>query len=224
MNAVTTMLLALVPPNGHIVLTTDCYRRTRQFANTVLPSMGVRTTVIDPADIDGLRGAITSGQGATLFFSESPTNPLIRVVDTPAITKLCRENGVISIIDTTFATPVNYRPIADGADLVLHSGSKYLSGHHDVLCGAIAGRADLVGKVRALHGVLGGVVDPHAAFLINRGMKTLGVRMEAHNQNAEALARFLDGHPKVSNVRYPTCRRIPTLRWRNECLIGDLVV
>lgn len=204
MNAVTTMLLALVPPNGHVVLTTDCYRRTRQFARTMLPSMGIRTTVIDPADLDALRDAVRAPGGADLFFSESPTNPLIRVVDTPSIARICRDHGVITVIDTTFATPINYRPITDGADLVLHSGTKYLAGHHDVLCGAIAGRADLVAKVRSLHGVLGGVVDPHAAFLINRGMKTLAMRMIAHNHNAETLARFLDAHPKVANVRYPT--------------------
>lgn len=206
MNAVTTMMLALVPPNGHVVLTTDCYRRTRQFSRTLLPAMGIRTTVIDPADLDALRDAVSSPGGADLFFSESPTNPLIRVVDTPAIARICREHGVITVIDTTFATPVNYRPIPDGADIVLHSGTKYLAGHHDVLCGAIAGRADLISKVRKLHGVLGGVVDPHASFLINRGMKTLAMRMEAHNRNAAALARFLDSHPKTVNVRYPTLK------------------
>lgn len=203
MNAVTTMLLALVPEGGHIVVTTDCYRRTRQFVNTVLPKMGIRTTVLDSADLEGLKSVFET-QGADMYFSESPTNPMIRVVDVPAITKLCRSNGVISVIDTTFATPVNFRPVEFGADLVLHSGTKYLAGHHDVMCGALAGRADLVGEVRKLHGVLGGVLDPHAAYLINRGLKTLGVRMEAHNRNARNLARYLAAHPKVSKVHYPT--------------------
>lgn len=201
MNAVTTMLLALVPPNGHLVVTTDCYRRTRQFARTLLPALGVRVSVVDPSDLDGLKAALSTG--ADLFFSECPTNPLIRIVDTPAIAKMCRQAGALCVIDTTFATPANYRPIADGADLVLHSGSKYLAGHHDVLAGAIAGSAEAVARVRALHGVLGGVVDPHAAFLVNRGMKTLALRMDAHNRNADTLARFLESHPKVGRVRYP---------------------
>jgi cystathionine gamma-synthase len=208
MNSVTTMLLALVPEGGHIVTTTDCYRRTRQFVRTVLPKMGVRCTVIDPADTAALRDVFAS-EGASLFFSESPTNPLIRIVDTPAITALCARHGVISVIDTTFATPVNYRPIEHGADLVLHSGTKYLAGHHDVLCGGLAGRADLIARVRALHGVLGGVLDPHAAYLLLRGMKTLPLRMEAHNRNAESVAAFLASHPKVETVHYPTLPHHP---------------
>lgn len=205
MNAVTTLLLALIPQNGHIVTTTDCYRRTRQFVRTIMPKMGVRTTVIDPADVESLR-SIFETQGADLFFSESPTNPLLRVVDTLAVTKLCAKHGVISVIDTTFATPANYRAIDHGADLVLQSGTKYLGGHHDVLCGALAGRADLIASVRKLVGVLGGVIDPQAAYLLLRGMKTLGIRMEAHNRNAETIAQFLDNHPKVSKVHYPTLK------------------
>lgn len=203
MNAVTTMLLALVPENGHIVVTTDCYRRTRQFVRTMLPKMGITASVLDPSDLVGLKH-IFETKGATIYFSESPTNPMIRVIDIPEISQLCRKHGVISVIDTTFATPVNIRPVDLGADLVLHSGTKYLSGHHDVVCGALAGRSDLIAEVRKLHGVLGGVVDPHAAFLINRGIKTLGVRMEAHNRNAAGIARYLSTHPKISKVHFPT--------------------
>lgn len=208
MNSATTMLLALVPQGGHVVTTTDCYRRTRQFMNTVLPKMGIRCTVIDPADVEQL-ARIFEAEGASLFFSESPTNPMIRVVDTPAITKLCKRYGVISCIDTTFCSPINYRPIEHGADLVLHSGTKYLAGHHDVLCGALCGRADLIDTVRGLHGVLGGVLDPHAAYLLLRGMKTLPLRVEAHNRNAEAIAAFLETHPKVHRVHYPTQKSHP---------------
>lgn len=203
MNAVTTMLMALVPENGHIVVTTDCYRRTRQFVNTLLRKMGITASVIDPADVDGLE-AILQTKGADMYFSESPTNPMIRVVDVPRIAALCRKYNTVSVIDTTFATPVNLRPVDFGADLVLHSATKYLAGHQDVMAGALAGRADLIASVRKLHGVLGGVVDPHAAYLINRGLKTLGVRMEAHNRNAANIARFLSTHPKISKVHYPT--------------------
>lgn len=203
MNAVTTMLLALIPENGHIVVTTDCYRRTRQFVKTVLPKMGITCTVLDPADLDGLRDVLQT-RGADMYFSESPTNPMIRVVDVAEIGRLCRLHGAISVIDTTFASPVNFRPLDFGADLVLHSATKYLSGHQDVMSGALAGRGDLIAEVRKLHGVLGGVVDPHAAYLINRGMKTLGVRMEAHNKNARTIAKYLSTHPKISKVHYPT--------------------
>ena len=205
MNAVTTMILALVPENGHIIVTTDCYRRTRQFVKTILPKMGITATVLDPADIDGLRDVLET-KGGTMYFSELPTNPLLRVIDVPAITKLCRQHGVISVIDSTFATPVNFRPIEFGTDIVLHSGTKYLSGHQDVMCGALAGRADLVAQVRSLHGVLGGVVDPHAAFLVSRGIKSLPMRMEAHNRNSSTIARYLSTHPKVSKVYFPTIR------------------
>lgn len=203
MNAVTTMLLALVPQNGHVIVTTDCYRRTRQFVDTLLPKMGISSTVLDPADLDSL-SLILKTKGADMYFSESPTNPLMRVVDVPEIVRMCREHNTISVFDTTFATPINFRPIEFGADLVLHSGTKYLAGHHDVLCGALAGRADLITNVRKLHGVLGGVIDPHAAFLVNRGLKTLGVRMEAHNRNAKTVAHYLSTHPKISKVHFPT--------------------
>ncbi|KAK1858518.1 hypothetical protein I4F81_001118 [Pyropia yezoensis] len=203
MNAVTTMLLALVPENGHIVVTTDCYRRTRQFVGTVLPKMGVRTTVIDPADTAGLE-AIFASEGASLFFSETPTNPLIRVLDTDIVTGLCRKYGVVSVIDSTFATAHNFRALDHGADLVLHSGTKYLAGHNDVLAGALVGSSALIAPVRQLHGVLGGVLDPHAAYLLLRGLKTLGLRMEAHNRNALTLANALEGHPKIAKVHHPS--------------------
>uniref|UniRef100_A0A7S0I4S3 CBS domain-containing protein n=1 Tax=Hanusia phi TaxID=3032 RepID=A0A7S0I4S3_9CRYP len=202
MNAVTTMLLALVDQNGHVVSTTDCYRRTRQFVTTVLPKMGVKLTVIDPADVDELE-RILSTQGATLFFSEQITNPLCRVIDTERIAALCKAHNCICCIDTTFATPVNHRPIDLGSDLVLHSGTKYLAGHNDVMCGVLAGKKEYIDKVRKLHGVLGGVCDPHAAYMVLRGLKTLSLRVEQQNRTAEALARFLDAHPCVEKVHYP---------------------
>lgn len=141
------MLLALVPQGGHIVTTTDCYRRTRQFIQTVLPKMGISCTVIDPSDLAGLQRALEQ-QKVSLFFSESPTNPYLRCVDIPAIAKLCSATNTIVCIDSTFATPVNSRALALGADLVIHSATKYLAGHNDVLAGAICGSKDLVEQVR----------------------------------------------------------------------------
>eukprot|EP00191_Tetraselmis_sp_GSL018_P008869 CAMPEP_0177607726 /NCGR_PEP_ID=MMETSP0419_2-20121207/18076_1 /TAXON_ID=582737 /ORGANISM="Tetraselmis sp., Strain GSL018" /LENGTH=590 /DNA_ID=CAMNT_0019102337 /DNA_START=73 /DNA_END=1844 /DNA_ORIENTATION=+ len=202
MNAATTMLLSLVPAGGHIVTTTDCYRRTRQFIQTVLPKMGISATVIDPSDLGALQKALDE-HDVSLYFSESPTNPYLRCVDVPAIAKMCREKGAIVVIDSTFATPINQQAIALGADLVIHSATKYLAGHNDVLAGCIAGKQEYVDAVRAMHNVLGGTVDPHAAWLVLRGLKTLELRVQRHNENALAMARKLEAHPKISRVHYP---------------------
>jgi cystathionine gamma-synthase len=201
MNSITTLLLALVPQGGHVVTTHDCYRRTRQFMRTVMPKLGVRTTVIDPGDLAGLEAALRDG--ATLFFSESPTNPYLRVVDIARVAALCRAHGAISVIDSTFATPINQRAHALGADVVLHSATKYIAGHNDVMCGVLVGRRELIQPIRDLHGILGGVVDPHAAWLVLRGAKTLALRVERANSNALALAKFLEAHRKIERVHYP---------------------
>ena len=202
MCSATTMLLALVPAGGHIVVTTDCYRRTRQFIQTLLPKMGISTTVIDPADLGAL-AAVLAEREVSLFFSESPTNPYLRCVDVRAISALCRPKGCLVCVDSTFATPCNQRALALGADLVLHSATKYLAGHNDVLAGCVAGSSELVGRVRAMHNVLGGVIDPHAAYLVLRGLKTLSLRVARHNDNALRLAKVLEAHPMVARVHYP---------------------
>lgn len=202
MNSITTLLLALVPQNGHIVTTHDCYRRTRQFISELLPKMGIRTTVIDPGDLGALERAL-QGADVSLFFSESPTNPYLRVVDIRRAAELCHARGALVVIDSTFATPVNQQALSLGADVVLHSATKYLAGHNDVIAGVLVGRREPIEAVRKLHGVLGGVIDPHAAYLLLRGVKTLELRVRRHNENALALARFLDGHPKIARVHYP---------------------
>lgn len=202
MNSATTLLLALVPAGGHIVTTTDCYRRTRQFMQTLLPKMGISVTVIDPSDLGALKAALAK-QHVSLFFSESPTNPYLRCVDVRAIAALCAPTKTLVCIDSTFATPVNQRALALGADLVLHSATKYLAGHNDVLAGAVSGSKDLVARVRAMHNILGGVIDPHAAYLLLRGMKTLSLRVARHNDSAMRLAAVLARHPKISRVHYP---------------------
>jgi cystathionine gamma-synthase len=201
MNSVTTMLLALVPAGGRIVTTRDCYRRTRQFIATVLPKMGIEATIIDPGDLDALERALNNR--VDLFFSESPTNPYLRVVDIPRVSELCHARNATVVIDSTFATPVNQRALGLGADLVLHSATKYLAGHNDVIAGVLIGRADLLKSVRELHGILGGVLDPHAAYLLLRGTKTLALRVARANENAMAIARYLAAHPSVERVHYP---------------------
>ncbi len=207
MNSITTLLLALLPRDGRIVTTRDCYRRTRQFIGSLLPKLGVEATVIDPADIGALESALSAG--ATLFFSESPTNPYLRVVDIPRVSELCHANGAVMVIDATFASPVNQQPLSLGADLVLHSGTKYLAGHNDVMAGALLGSEAQVAPIRELQGIMGGIIDPHAAYLLLRGTKTLALRVQRSNQNAEQLASFLERHHAIERVHYPGLQSHP---------------
>ena len=201
MNSMTTLLLALLPRNGRLVTTLDCYRRTRQFIATVLPKLGVEATVIDPADLGGLEQALEAGP--TLFFSESPTNPYLRVVDIPRVAERCHAAGTLVVIDSTFASPINQQALSLGADLVLHSGTKYLAGHNDVMAGALLGSKGRIAPIRELHGIMGGVIDPHAAYMLLRGIKTLDLRVQRANRNAEKLAAFLERHHTVERVHYP---------------------
>lgn len=189
------MFMALVPEGGRIVTTTDCYRRTRQFLNTILCKQGVENVVIPPGDLAALEHEVS--KGASIFFSESPANPTLRCVDIPKAAEICRRAGTLLCIDGTFSTPCNQRPLDLGADLVIHSATKYLAGHHDVVAGVISGREEHVAQVRDLQGVLGGVLDPHAAYMVLRGMKTLHLRVAQQNKTCEALAQLLDSHPKA---------------------------
>ncbi|CAH9118679.1 unnamed protein product [Cuscuta epithymum] len=201
MCASTLMLLALVPAGGHLVTTTDCYRKTRIFIETILPKMGITASVIDPADMNGLESALNTHK-VSLFFTESPTNPLFRCVDIKLVSKLCHEKGALVCIDGTFATPLNQKALALGADLVLHSATKFIGGHNDVLAGCISGPEKLVSVVRNLHHILGGTLNPNAAYLIIRGMKTLHLRVQQQNSTALRMAEVLEAHPKVRRVYY----------------------
>jgi cystathionine beta-lyase/cystathionine gamma-synthase len=138
-----------------------------------------------------------------LVYVESISNPLMQVADLEAVVAFAQRHGLLTLIDSTFATPVNFRPLEIGFDLVLHSATKYLNGHSDIVAGAVMGSEELVGKVKHLQLHLGAALDPHACFLLERGLKTLVLRVERQNTNALALARFLAGHPEVERVRYP---------------------
>jgi cystathionine gamma-synthase len=201
MCAATTTFFAMLPQGSHLVVTSDCYRRTRQFIRQYLTKLGVETTVIEPANTQKLAEAIRPE--TKLFFTESPTNPYLRVIDVAEAARVCHARGVKVIIDSTFASPVNHRALGDGADLVIHSATKYLGGHNDLLAGAAVGPAPIIGALREAVGVLGGVLDAHAAWLLLRGMKTLGLRMERHNANGLRVAKWLEAHPKVRRVWFP---------------------
>ena len=201
MCAATTLFFALLPAGSHLVVTSDCYRRTRQFIRDYLMRMGVETTVIDPADTKQLENALRDE--TALFFTESPTNPYLRVIDVAETARICHARGAKVVIDATFATPVNHRPLDEGADLVIHSATKYLGGHNDLLAGTLAGSAETVGRVRDAVGVLGGVIDAHSAWLLLRGLKTLALRVEHHNRSGLRIAEWLEKHPRVRSVWYP---------------------
>ncbi|HEY1694136.1 MAG TPA: aminotransferase class I/II-fold pyridoxal phosphate-dependent enzyme [Polyangiaceae bacterium] len=202
MAAVTTTLLALVRGGQHVVLFRDCYRMTLEFVTEFLGRFGVTHTLLDAGDVAGLPGALRPE--TRLVLSESPTNPYLACIDLEALAGACRERRTVkSLVDATFATPVNCRPASFGVDLVLHSATKYLAGHNDVLAGVVCGPAGLVSIIRDLRGMLGCVCDPHAAFLVGRGLKTLGLRVARQNATALALAELLAKHPRVERVFYP---------------------
>ena len=201
MAAVTTTILALTKSDAHVVLFADCYRRTRQFVTQWLSRFGVQSTLVPPADLTALESALQPN--TKLVISEAPTNPYQTVPDLRALSELCRSRRIKTMIDSTFATPINLRPAEFGIDLVVHSATKYLGGHNDVLGGVVAGSEGMVGVVRDLRHVLGGVLDPHAAYLLLRGTKTLALRVARQNASAQRLAETLEGHPAVARVWYP---------------------
>jgi cystathionine gamma-synthase len=201
MCAATTLFFALLPKGGHLVVTSDCYRRTHQFIQNYLTKLDVEATVIEPADTDALANALRDD--TTLFFTESPTNPYMRVIDLPKAAEIAHARGAKVAIDATFATPLGHRPLDHGADFVVHSATKYLGGHNDLLAGVVLGSSEAIKPVREAAGVLGGVLDAHSAYLLLRGLKTLSLRMEKHNVNALEVARWLERHSAVRSVWYP---------------------
>jgi cystathionine gamma-synthase len=202
MAAVTTSVLSLVKQGEHVVLFNDCYRRTRQLVTLVLTRFGVEHSVVPAGDLGALEAALR--QNTRLVISESPTNPFLYCVDLGRLSAIVKAHGrVKTLVDSTFATPINSRPLGHGVDLVVHSATKYLSGHNDVLGGVVVGPSHLVSLLREARGVLGSVLDPHAAFLCIRGLMTLGLRVARQNETALAVARELEKHPLVERVYYP---------------------
>jgi cystathionine gamma-synthase len=203
MSAITTMLLAMLKPGDHVVMTSDCYRRTRQFIRTTLHKFGVEHTFVAPGDYAALEQAVARPR-TRLLLTEAPTNPLLRVADLPRLAEIVsRQRGVKLLVDSTLVSPINLRPREHGVDLVLHSCTKYMGGHNDLLAGSVSGERDLLAALRESRGVFGSMPDPHGAYLLIRGIKTLAVRMRRHNESAQLIARFLEKHPKVERVFYP---------------------
>ncbi len=198
MAAVTATLLLLLSAGDHMILSDECYHTTRDFCTRFLARHNIACTLVPYGDYDALEAAIQPN--TRLILAESPTNPFMHCLDLPRLAEIARRHGVLSVVDTTFATPVNLRALPQGVDLVIHSVTKYLAGHNDVMAGAIVGRYDLITPLRQAQTMLGHLVDPHSAYLILRGLKTLALRVQQHNANGLAVARLLEGHPKVRRV------------------------
>ena len=201
MGAITTTLMALLKSGDHVVAQRDIYGGTHKFLSQWLPKFGVETTFVDSTDYSQHERAIRSN--TKLLYVESPTNPALRVIDLRRTASLAKKHGLISMIDSTFATPINQRPAEYGFDLIMHSGTKYLSGHTDLICGVVAGRKELIEKILATRTTIGNCMDPHASWMLVRGMKTLAVRVARQNDNALRVAEFLEQHAKVRRVHYP---------------------
>lgn len=201
MAAVTTTLFTLLSQGGHVILTDDCYRRTRQFVTKFLARYGVESTQVPMGDYEALEAAIRPN--TKVIVSESPTNPYLRVLDLEKVVAIAKKHNLKTIIDSTFATPINQRPLEFGVDFVVHSATKYLGGHNDLLAGVVVGSDYMIGAIKETQAMLGDVSDPHTAYLLIRGLKTLDLRVKRQNETADKLAHFLAKHPAVRRVYYP---------------------
>jgi cystathionine beta-lyase/cystathionine gamma-synthase len=207
MGAITTTLMALLKGGDHVVAQRDIYGGVNKFLSQWLPKMGIETTFVDTTDYEQHARAIRPN--TKLLYLESPTNPTLRIVDFKKVASLAKQHKLLSMIDGTFGTPINQHPAEFGIDLVMHSGTKYLSGHTDLICGVVAGRQELIEKVWETRTTLGNCMDPHASWMLVRGLKTLAVRVARQNENAQRVAEFLSAQSKVRKVHYPFLKDHP---------------
>ena len=200
--AAITTLLMLYQQGDHLIVVEDCYGGTYRLFEQVLSRFGLTASYVDATTLDAIGQALRPETKAV--FIETPTNPLLRIVDLRALASFCRSNNLHLIVDNTFLTPYFQRPLELGADLVVHSGTKYLAGHNDLLCGVIVAKEpELAEKVKFLQNATGAILSPSDSWLLIRSLKTLALRMEKHNANALSISRWLLEHPKVSRVFYP---------------------
>lgn len=204
MAAITATLLAFLSKGEHVILTDDCYKKTYQFCVTELPRFGIETTTIKMGNYEELSRAVK--KNTKIILTESPTNPYLNIADFSKLARIKKKLGpdVLLIIDSTFGTPFNQKPLKWGCDLVFHSATKYLAGHNDILAGAVIGSKELIAKVRLFQNATGGIISPHCAYLLLRGLKTFPARMERQNQTAMQVAEFLEKKKGIiRNVYYP---------------------
>jgi cystathionine beta-lyase/cystathionine gamma-synthase len=218
MGATAMTLLALTSTGDHIVASKLLYGATQSLLRTELPRRGVETTFVEPAGGRTWREALRPK--TRVLFVETPTNPTLRVVDPRPLAKLAQERGIILVMDATFASPVNLRPAELGVDVIIHSATKYLGGHSDLIAGVVAGPAELVAEVTRISRLYGPASDPHTCWLLDRGIRTLDVRMGRHNENASELARWFEAQPQVAEVFYPGLQSHPDHALARELLSG----
>ncbi|MEK5208183.1 bifunctional cystathionine gamma-lyase/homocysteine desulfhydrase [Psychrobacillus sp. FSL H8-0510] len=200
--AATSSVMMLFSKGDHVILTDDVYGGTFRVISKVLNRFGIEATFVDTGDLSNVEAAIHENTKA--IFLETPTNPLLKITDIEAISKFAKEKGLLTIVDNTFMTPYFQQPISLGADIVVHSATKYLGGHSDVVAGLVVVNSDqLATDLHFVQNSVGAVLGPQDSWLLMRGIKTLGIRMEEHNVNAQRIAEFLNNHEAVSNVFYP---------------------
>ncbi len=201
MAAVTSTIFTLVSSGDHVISTMDLYGGTLTFFQEFLPRLGVSVSFVEAASLAEIERAVRGN--TRVIYAETPTNPTLKVVDLHKIAALAEKNGVTTVIDSTLASPYNLRPIEFGIDIVVHSATKYLGGHNDVTAGVVCGSKDFIQRLKKTRKIFGGTLDPIAAWLLLRGLKTLALRMERHNRNGMLVAKYLEKHPKVKKVHYP---------------------
>ncbi|MFT7671349.1 MAG: cystathionine beta-lyase/cystathionine gamma-synthase [Planctomycetota bacterium] len=216
--AMHAVVMSTALPAGHVLAASKLYGGTRAQLDSCLQAAGGSVTYVDFDDRDLLRDAFQSN--TRLLICESLANPTLEVADIPFLGELAHANNALLAVDATFATPIHQRPLELGADLVIHSASKYIGGHSDLIAGAVAGPGKLMSRVTSWRTNAGGCLDPHAAFLIDRGLKTLALRMAAHCSGASALAEFLESHEAVECVRHPSLESFPQKARAAELLSG----
>ncbi|HET6364913.1 MAG TPA: aminotransferase class I/II-fold pyridoxal phosphate-dependent enzyme, partial [Nitrospirota bacterium] len=217
MAAVILTLMTFMRRDGHIIFTNDCYRQTRDFAANLLAEFGIQVSLVDPT-AEAIEKAIRPN--TNVIFTESPTNPYLRCLDLPAVVEVAKQHKVMTIIDATLATPYNVKPLDLGVDVVIHSATKYLGGHNDLLAGVALGSDSLMNDVYRMQRMIGATPGPLTCFLLERGLKTFGLRMEHHNRVGMAIARLLETHPKIEKVWYPGLESHPDRKIAKDQMRG----
>lgn len=201
MGAVTAAVLSVVHAGAHVVAQSNHYGGTLNLLRDLLPRFGVSVTQVDQRKAEEFERAMQPN--TRLVLVESPSNPVMRLTDLRAVSKIAKAHNALTLIDNTFATPLNQRPLELGIDLVFHSATKYFGGHSDLIAGVVMGSAELIGKIWQNHVIIGAALGPFDAWLLTRGLRTFPLRVRQHNQNALVLAQFLEGHRAIKEVQYP---------------------
>lgn len=223
MAAIVGLLMAKLNAGEEVIFFDECYHRSREFCNKHFSRFGVKTIQVRTGDYEAMEAAITPK--TRLLVSESPTNPHLSIVDLDRFAEIGRKHGVETLIDATLATPYNLRPIQAGIDFVLHSVTKYLAGHNDLLAGVVVGSTEKLEPIRNLRGIMGAVNGPQNCYLLLRGLKTFELRLQRHNENGQRVAEFLEAHPRIEKVLYPGLKSHPqhTLAKRQMRGFGGVV-